>query len=194
MTPLPLSPGPDGSPVPGGVVVFRKANQPDLTQLSPEFLRQVEAGKAQPTFFTLSSEDEKQPVPRLSVWVEGLTTVPQAWVLVGGNTKRRWVLNLAVDGVRAVSATAVDRFPATPNLDVQWERATALAEDGTRVEDNRPGWEGHTGIANLNSGNKTQRLSLRWQLANLAHTRVLSAEELQEFAAAQPERPPSSNP
>jgi len=31
-------------------------------------------GEALPSFFQLSSEDEKQPVPRLSVWVEGLTT------------------------------------------------------------------------------------------------------------------------
>jgi hypothetical protein len=59
------------------------ANEPILNNLSPEFLRRVEDGRALPTFFELSSEDKKQPVPRLSVWVESLTTLAQAWVLVG---------------------------------------------------------------------------------------------------------------
>lgn len=177
------TPGPDGAPVPESAVVIRMANQPALEHLSPEFLRRVQAGQALPTFFALSTEDEKQPVPRLSVWVERLTTVVQAWVLVGSNPKRRWVLFLAVDGVRGVSATPVDQFPATPHLDVQWERATVLAADGSRVEDYRPGWEGHAGIANLNCGNKTQRLSLRWQLADLASVQVLSEDDIRSFVS-----------
>ena len=192
MTPSPLAPGPDGSPAPDGCTVIRMANQPDLAQLSPEFLRQIETGKALPTFFALSSEDKKQPVPRLSVWVEGLTTVPQAWVLVGSNPKRRWVLFLPVDGVRTVHAAAVDRFPSTPHLEVQWERATTPAEDGTRLEDLRPGWEGHAGIANLDRGNKTQGLSLRWQLASLARSLVLSEEDLAGLTASPPAAPSGS--
>ncbi len=182
MSPSPLFPGADGSPVPGGVVVVRMGNQPAVDQLSPELLRQLQAGRGLPTLFVLSTEDEKQPVPRLSVWVDGLTTVAQAWVLVGSSPKRRWVLFLPVDGVRSVSATAVDRLPQTPNLDVQWERATISGADGVRVDDHRPGWEGHAGIAHLNTGNKTQRLSLRWQLADLARVQVLSDDDLQEFA------------
>lgn len=189
MTSSPFSPGPDGSPVPGGVVVLRMANQPAVDQLSPESLRRVQDGKALPTFFELSSEDLKQPVPRLSVWVEGLTTVGQAWVLVGSNPKRRWVLFLAADEVRTITAKPDQKLSATPPLDVQWERATILTADGARGEDHRPGWEGHAGIAPLNVGNKTQRLSLRWQLADLARVQVLSADALREFADDQPRNP-----
>ena len=46
-----------------------------MGNLSPEAVRRVEAGLALPAFFELSSEDRKEAVPRLSVWVEGLTTL-----------------------------------------------------------------------------------------------------------------------
>lgn len=65
--PEPIAPGPDGTPVPGGVRVVRLANEPKLQNLSPEAVRRIQEGKALPAFFKLSSEDEKQPVPRLSV-------------------------------------------------------------------------------------------------------------------------------
>lgn len=184
--PEPLAPGPDGAPVPGGLRVLRMANEPKVANLSPEFLRRVQGGKALPSFFELSSEDKLQAVPRLSVWLEQLTTVAQAWVLVGANERRRWVLFLEVDGVRTVRAPALDQFPETPPLDVVWERATAALETGERVPETRPGWEGHSGIPNLDCGNKTQKALLRSQLADRAAVRILTDEELASFGAPTP--------
>jgi hypothetical protein len=176
-----LVPGPDGSSVPSGIRLIWMANEPNLANLSPEFLRLVQEGKALPPFFDLSSEDKKQPIPRLSVWIKVLTTIPQAWELVGANPKRCWVVFLETDKVRAISAPAVEKFPPTPCLDVHWERATVHNEKGERLPKNRAGWEGHSGIANLDKGNKTQRDSLRWQLAESATIRVLSSEEITAF-------------
>jgi hypothetical protein len=184
MRPEPLAPGPDGTPVPSGVRLIRMANEPKLANLSPEAVRRAGQGKAIPSFFDLSSEDKKQPVPRLSVWVEGLTTVEQAWVLVGAAPTRRWVVLLRVEQVRATSAPAADSFPPTPPPDVHWEPATTLSEDGQRVPETRPGWDGHAGIAGLGNGNMTQRAALRWQLADGAEVRILSLEELITFAVS----------
>ena len=78
MPQVPIAPGLDGSAVPDGVGLIRMANEPKVANLSPEMVRRVEGGQALPTFFELSSEDNKQPVPRLSVWIEGLTSVAQA--------------------------------------------------------------------------------------------------------------------
>jgi hypothetical protein len=161
------------------------ANEPKIAHLSPEAIRWVNDRKALPSFFELSSPDKKQPIPRLSVWVEGLTSVAQAWVLVGSSPTRRWVVLLATDRVRLISAAAVDGLPVTPALDVEWERATTLTDAGDRVLETRPGWEGHAGIVNLDKGNKTQRDSLRWQLADCAEVRILTPDQLEEFAKPQ---------
>ncbi|MBP3958625.1 hypothetical protein J8F10_25540 [Gemmata sp. G18] len=179
--PEPIIPGLDGTPVPGGIRAIRMGNEPKLDNLSPEALRRVQEGKAIPSFFKLSSEDEKQIVPRLSVWLEPLTSVAQAWILVGANLKRRWVLFLKIDQIRTVIAPAVEKFPQTPPLEVEWERATRLTEAGDRVPETRTGWEGHAGITNLNKGNKTQREAIRWQLADLAVVQILSEEDLTSF-------------
>jgi hypothetical protein len=157
------------------------ANEPRLDTLSPEAIRRVQEGKPIPSFFNLSSEDKLQAVPRLSVWVEQLTTVAQAWILVGASLKRRWVLVLPVDGVRLVSGPAFEKLPSTPPLEVEWERATRLTEAGERVPETRAGWEGHAGITNLDKGNKTQKEAMRWQLADLAEVRILTEEELASF-------------
>ena len=154
------------------------ANEPVLNNLSPEFLRRIGEGRALSSFFELSSEDKKQLVPRLSVWVETLTTLAQAWMLVGAKPTRRWAVFLAVDGVNTIHAPAADALPPTQSLEVQWERATVLNDGGERVPETRPGWEGHAGIANLDKGNKTQRKSLQWQLADLATVRILSDAEV----------------
>jgi len=176
MSQLPLAPGPDGSPVPDGVWLIRMANEPKVAHLNPEAIRRVNDGKAIPSFFDLSSEDKKQPVSRLSVWVEGLTSVAQGWVLVGASPARSWVVQ-----VRRIFAPVVDRFPPTPSLDVHWERATKVTDAGDRVPDIRPEWEGHAGIANLDKGNKTQRDSLRLQLAVCADVQILTQEVLSAF-------------
>jgi hypothetical protein len=175
---LSLVPGPDGSPVPEGIKLIRMANEPKVANLSPEAVRRVQDGKAIPAFFELSSEDKKQLVPRLSVWVEGLTTVDQAWVLVGSNPSRSWVVRLEVNQVRSVFADTVNGAERTPNLEVEWEQATQLTDSGERVPETRPGCEGHAGIANLDKGNKTQRNLLRMQLADFANVQILPKERL----------------
>jgi hypothetical protein len=162
------------------------ANEPKVAHLNPEAVRRVNDGKALPSFFNLSTDEKKQPVPRLSVWVEGLTSVAQAWVLVGASPARSWVVRLEADKVRRIFAPSVDRFPPTPALDIHWERATLVTDSGDRVPETRPGWEGHAGIANLDQGNKTQRDSLRLQLADCADVQILTPGQLAAFA--EPER------
>ena len=170
MLPNTIVPGTNGSAIPNGLTVIRLANEPKMGNLSPEAVRRVEAGQALPAFFQLSSEDSKEAVPRLSVWVEGLTTLHQAWVLVGANPARRWVLFLSVDAIRTI--------PAVPPLDVQWERAMHIPDNGPRTPEFRPGWEGHAGIVNLDSGNKTQRALLRNTLSEIARVQILSLDDL----------------
>ena len=189
MSQVPLVPGPDGSPVPDGVRLIRMANEPKVAHLSPEMMLRVVEGKALPPFFELSSEDKKHTVPRLSVWVEGLTSVAQTWFLVGANPARCWVVRLEADKIRRIFAPAVDRFPPSPALDIHWERATTTTDTGEPVLEFRPGWEGHAGIANLDKGNKTQRDSLRWQLAECADIEILSPGQVAAFA--EPETPQS---
>lgn len=165
-----IIPGVDGSSLPHAINVIRLANEPKMGNLSPEAVRRVEASLALPAFFELSSEDRKEAVPRLSVWVEGLTTLQQAWVLVGANPTRRWVLFLSVDTIRTI--------PAVPPLDVQWEHAMCIADNGPRTPESRPGWEGHAGIANLDSGDKNQRALLRSALSEIAKVQILSLDDL----------------
>ena len=181
MPQVPLISGPNGSPVPAGVRLIRLANEPRLENLSPEAIRQTTEGKALPSFFAFSSEEKKQPIPRLSVWVDGLTTVVQAVVLLGATPERRVVLFLNADDVRTVFAPGIDKFPSTPPLDIHWERATNLSETGDRVNETRPGWEGHAGITSLDCGNKSQRASLRISLSAIAQLRVLTPEEIATF-------------
>lgn len=49
-----------------------------------------------------------------------------------------------------------------------------MTTTGDRLLESRPGWEGHAGIANLDKGDKTQRDSLRWQLAEFAAIEILT--------------------
>ena len=184
--PASFAQGSEGTPVPSGTRVIRMANEPAFDNLSPEFRRRVQDGKALPSFFRLSSEDEKEPVPRLSVWVEGLTTVAQAWVLVGAHPKRTWVLFLHTDQVTPIRAEPVPGFPATAPLEIQWDPAKVRTPTGEWTLETRPGAAGHAGIAHLNEGNKTQREVLRSMLADLAAVRILTPEDIAEFASAPP--------
>lgn len=178
----PLVPGAEGSPIPAGLRVIRMANEPKVAHLNAEAVLRMNGGKALPSFFELSSEDKQQPIPRLSVWVEVSTSVPEAWNLVGADPVRRWVVWLITDRIRSIAAPKLDASPPTPSLDVQWERATTLTDTGERVPDNRPGWEGHAGIAHLEKGNKTQRAALRMQLADCAEVQILTNEQLVAFS------------
>ena len=170
MLPNTIVPGADGSALPCGITVIRLVNEPKMGNLSPEAVRRVEAGLALPAFFELSTADKNEAIPRLSVWVDGLTTLQQAWVLVGANPTRRWVLFLSVDTILTI--------PAVPPLDVQWERAMHIPDNGPRTPEFRSGWEGHAGIANLDSGNKTQRAFFRSALSEIAKVQILSLDDL----------------
>ena len=187
MPQVPIAPGSDDSPVPDGVRLIRMANEPKVANLSPEMVRRVQQGQALPSFFDLSSEDKKQPVPRLSVWIVSLTSVAQAWTLVGSNPTRRWVVRLEADRVRRIFAATADQLLPTPALDIHWERATTVIDAGDRVPEFRPGWEGHAGVTNLERGNKTQRDSLRWQLAESAAIEILTPGLV--AALVEPEKP-----
>jgi hypothetical protein len=134
----------------------------------------------------LSTEDKNQPEPRLSVWVEGLTTTEQAWVLVGAARHRRIVLRLGVDAVRAIPAEPTT--PPHPGLEVEWEPATLPDGHGGRIPETRPGFEGHAGVARLGDrhGTKAQRKHFRAALARIATIRVLTEEEVARIAATTP--------
>ena len=151
--------------------------------MSPQAIRTVmEHRCALPDFFELSTEDRKQPSPSLSVWVEALTSVEEAWKLVGSVRRRRIVLKLAVEGIRSIRAEPVD--PAHSGLDVVWEPATVIDDGGNRLLDFRPGAEGHAGITQLDEGTRIQRKDLRAQLARIATVRILNEVELDRIAAA----------
>jgi hypothetical protein len=182
----------NGTPVPDKCLVIRMGNRPERSKLSPAALDKIDAGKALPEFFQLSSEDKKQDVPRLSVWVLGLTSVAQAWVLVGANDRRICVMQLAVDQVRKVYAPESNGNPPSPNLDVEWEQAMRRLIDGTYVKETRPGWEGHAGITGLDFGTKIQREAIRLALADLAELRMMSEAELVEARQLQTSQLPST--
>ncbi len=152
MTDAPPTPGPDGTPLPGGLTTFRLALEPRRDQLGPEGCDRLDAGLVPFEFFALSTADRASAVPHLSVWCAGLTTVPQAWAILGG-AGARYLLTLPVDGVRAL-----------PPLDVCWFRA---ARAGGAAED-RPGWAGHAGVVGLDTGGRLERKQRRLDLADLA--------------------------
>ncbi len=178
-----LTPGADGTPVPGGTQVSRVGRPPDANNLNDPAKVLLAQGKAWPGLFILSAADKRQSPPRLSVWLTALTQVAQAWVLVGGRDANRIVITLEVDAVRKVLAPARDQAAATPTLEVVWERAVREV-DGRTVPEDRPGHEGHCGVEGLDNGNKPQREFLRSKLAECAtEVRVLTDDEVAGFGA-----------
>ncbi len=178
-----ILPGTAGSEVPGAIDVLRLANEPTEARMSPQAIRTVmEHRRALPDFFELSTKDRKQSSPSLSVWVEALTSVEEAWKLVGSVRRRRIVLKLAVDAIRSIRLEAAD--PAHSGVDVVWEPATIIDNRGNRLPDFRPGAEGHAGITQLDEGTRIQRKDLRAHLARIATVRILSEVELDRIASA----------
>ena len=114
--------------------------------------------------FKPSSDDEKSPGKRLSIWVEELTIADQAWTMMGSEPSKTVVACITVDQIRAVESPA----PFHP-LDVVWERA--LTREGQ--PNTHPGAEGHAGITGLLQGgggklDKDRRKQLRSMLADKA--------------------------
>jgi hypothetical protein len=152
------SPGSDGEPLPAGTLVFRIGKG---VHLNPEAIEKREALEI---FFKPSSDDEKSPGQRLSIWVEELTLPDQGWDFTGRDPAKTVVACLNVDRIRSV----VPPEPFDP-LRVEWEQA--LLHDGT--PNTRPGSEGHCGIGGLLQGgggrkDKDRRKELRRRLAEKA--------------------------
>lgn len=164
MSDAPPLPGPDGTPLPG-LTVFRLAAEPRPADLSAEDRNRLNAGRVPVPFFALSSADRASAVPHLSVWCAELTTIPQAWAILGG-AGPRYVLTLPVDGIRGLSP-----------LDVCWFRA--VRADGT--PEDQAGAAGHSGVVGLDAGSKFERKQRRNDLADLAAragVRLLTEAEL----------------
>ncbi len=160
-------PGEDGDPLPDSSTVFRLCRSND--------------GKVAPEAFALSSEEKKAEVPRLSVWEESLTTLPQAHSIMGRDPRYTLAGLLAVADVRALRPHPDD--PAVQSLDVEWEQAM-VDVDGERVPNTQAGAEGHAGIVRLKQqgqdaagqGLRRYEKSLRRRLAELANERVAAID------------------
>jgi hypothetical protein len=153
-----LQPGSDGDPLPSGTLIFRIGRD---VHASAALLQRREV---LPGLFELTDDDKNSPGMRLSVWAEELTVADQAWDFMGAKPKNTLVVCLNADDARSIAPP--DGFSA---LNVEWEQA--LLPDGSPNE--RPGAEGHCGIANLNQGgggkqDKAKRLRLRMKLAEAA--------------------------
>ena len=132
------------------------------------------SGRASPAAFELSSEDKKGVPPRLSVWVERLTTPAQAWSLMGENPDYQLALRLNVDAIRSLRPEP--EAASVPSLDVEWEPLMTRSADRRWIPDSRPGAEGHAVITGLMRGGAVSRIhtkSLRSQLADLAEVILL---------------------
>lgn len=122
-----------------------------------------DGGLMTPQDFELSGADKKCAVPRLSVWVEGMTTTQQALAFAGPTASRYTTAGFCP--VPAIRSLVPD--PPTPEvkLDVVWE--PARRRDGT-FEDG-PGAAGHAGVERLERGQPLQRKSFRAALARMAN-------------------------
>jgi hypothetical protein len=170
----PVTQGADGTAVEETLFVLRCVEPPHDYQIGglvlPAQMVQIESG------FQLSSADEKSTPPHLSVWVEPLTTVEQAYRFLPENSKRKTLaLRIQISCIKQIFATesGLD-YPHL--LDVVW----------VHIESSEPGAEGHAGITGLDDASiklslksrgypiltkrqvKNIRKDLRAQLAELA--------------------------
>ena len=154
-----LNPGADGESLPASVTVFRIGERLDAN--AEAIARQ----KALEMFFKPTSQDEKSPGKRLSVFAEELTVADEGWAILGSRPKKSVVACFEVEAILNV----VPPPPFKP-LEVHWE--VALFDDG-RVND-MPGAAGHAGIAGLCQGSekgatdRDLRKALRSRLADRA--------------------------
>ena len=188
-TPPSDPPGADGDPAPSGTVVRRFGPQPSPKNQNEPGHALLAAGRAWPGLFAFSSAEQALERPRLSVWLSGLTTSAQAWRLVGAKPGNRILVRLRVDTIRTVLVTGEGDAPATPPLDVVWERATAADPTDSlgRVPETRDGWQGHCGIDGLYRGTKPQQRKLRSLLADTAQPGdlvILTDEQIVAFQAS----------
>lgn len=119
--------------------------------------------KANPKWFELSSSDERQLPPRISVFVARLTTPVQAWAISGSKEDRRAGAQLSIKRVRALRPES-DPGVSVKSLDVIWDR--------DEIDHAAPGNLGHAGITGLNCP-KSARRSYRQQLADISEVRFI---------------------
>jgi hypothetical protein len=129
--PAALERGPQDEPLPHEAVVLRACKLPPDYHPQRPLTREA-------FNFQLSNRDKEQPIPKLSVFVHGLTTEQQACALVGNGTTHRLIARLSVVDIRVIDAEGY-------RLDAVWDEA--VLDDGT--PDTRPGAEGHAGITGL---------------------------------------------
>lgn len=188
----PPEPGEDGTPVPAGFTVLRLGTPPSPKNVNDPGHALLTQGKAWPGLFAFSTKErelrEAGGTPCLSVWLTALTTTAQAWVLTGGNDNSRILITLSVDRIRTIFATATTNpaSPATPSLDVVWERAMrpVPTDPSQLVPEDRPGHKGHCGIDHLYCGTKPQQNRLRQLLADSVvpgELVILNDEQLSSF-------------
>jgi hypothetical protein len=91
--------------------------------------------------------------------------------------------------VTPIRAKPIPGFPATATFEIPWDPAKVRTPTGEWTLETRPGAAGHAGIAHLNQGNKTQREVLRSMLADIAAVRILTPEEIADFADSPPPTP-----
>jgi hypothetical protein len=146
-----------GHRLPGCEVVLRVPNEP----LPKDFAK---SPKANPMWFRLSSRDERQTPPRISVFSSRFTTPMEAWRLAGSKAERMVVAAIRVRTVRKIHP--ISQSTAFKPLDVIWDR---------EIDTNKPGSLGHAGITGLDSRalDPAARKSCRQQLADSARLRFL---------------------
>ncbi|MBM3460461.1 MAG: hypothetical protein FJX77_18235 [Armatimonadetes bacterium] len=142
--------GREGDPIPSGLWLIR---------LVREDWFEAEQGRlvwVDPHAFDLSSDDKKATPPHLSLFVEAMTTLDQAWELGGRNIRKTHAILVPVGAVRSVSSNA-------GSLDVVWTRTGGAAG---------PGSCGHVGIVGWQLGDdaasKKRRKHVRQRLADAA--------------------------
>jgi hypothetical protein len=118
--------------------------------------------------FQPSSDDERSPGKRLSIWVEDLTIADEAWTIMGAKPNNSVVACLESEAIRGIPAPT-----GFHPLRVEWELAVVDGLGGSKVPDTRPGAIGHAGIWGLiqgadNKTDKDKRRALRSALADVA--------------------------
>lgn len=151
------SPEGDGRPLPPQTQVFRISESKHVNFVTKE------EGKPHPGMFALSTPEKASEARRLSIWVEALTVADQAWEFMGRNPKHTFVACSSTDRIRSVEPPE-----GFERLDVVWEKAM----DSNGAPNNRPGAEGHAGIAGLGQGQGQQnarekKTELRSRLADI---------------------------
>lgn len=160
------------APLPRWGAVLRLAKAGSLNQEAKDAL---ERGFIHESFlpFSLSSADEVQQPPLLSVWSRRLTSPRQAWLIRGANAAVDYVFSLPIRKLRHVAVS--DAEPARC-LEVVWDRYQDQLLDEVRPLVSTWSLRGHAGVQGLpgkkdNRVNKQARRRIRSQLADLAKKR-----------------------